>query len=159
MQKQRGLASAAVALLAVTRIANAATPREECCHVVRLTATPMGIENAWNFAATLSSPYEAQTGWDKYCDAFEIRGADDEEGTVFATRILGHPHPEEQPFTRSTTATIPPGVRTVMAVARDSVAAYCGGGVYIWRWAVPAQVRCGNACSSRGCYGSVAYFV
>lgn len=40
----------------------------------------------------------ADTGWDHYANRFEIVGP---EGRVLATRILRHPHVEEQPFTRS----------------------------------------------------------
>ena len=40
----------------------------------------------------------ADTGWDHYANRFEIVAADD---TVLATRILRHPHVDEQPFTRS----------------------------------------------------------
>ena len=39
----------------------------------------------------------ADTGWDHYADRFEIVSPD---GEVLATRILRHPHVEEQPFTR-----------------------------------------------------------
>ena len=38
------------------------------------------------------------TGWDHYANRFEIIGPD---GKVLATRVLRHPHVEEQPFTRS----------------------------------------------------------
>jgi hypothetical protein len=38
------------------------------------------------------------TGWDHYANRFEIIGAD---GKLLTTRILRHPHVEEQPFTRS----------------------------------------------------------
>lgn len=38
------------------------------------------------------------TGWDHYANRFEIVGPG---GETLATRILRHPHVEEQPFTRS----------------------------------------------------------
>lgn len=58
------------------------------------------------------------TGWDHYADAWEVVGPD---GTVYGTRVLAHPHVDEQPFTRSGTATIPEGIATVTVRARDSV--------------------------------------
>jgi len=38
------------------------------------------------------------TGWDHYADRWEVVAPD---GQVLATRILAHPHVDEQPFTRS----------------------------------------------------------
>ncbi len=38
------------------------------------------------------------TGWDHYANRFEIVGPG---GKVLVTRVLRHPHVEEQPFTRS----------------------------------------------------------
>lgn len=38
------------------------------------------------------------TGWDHYADGWRIEDAD---GQVLGTRILAHPHVNEQPFTRS----------------------------------------------------------
>ena len=40
----------------------------------------------------------ADTGWDHYANRYEVLGPD---GEVIATRILRHPHIEEQPFRRS----------------------------------------------------------
>jgi len=40
----------------------------------------------------------ADTGWDHYANVWEIVGPD---GTVLGTRVLVHPHVDEQPFTRS----------------------------------------------------------
>jgi hypothetical protein len=39
----------------------------------------------------------ADSGWDHYANRFEVL---DEAGAVLATRILRHPHLEEQPFRR-----------------------------------------------------------
>ena len=64
------------------------------------------------------------TGWDHYADAWEIVGPD---GTVLATRVLLHPHVNEQPFTRSLGGvTIPDGVRAVIVRAHDKVHGYGG---------------------------------
>lgn len=40
----------------------------------------------------------ADRGWDHYANRFEIVGP---KGEILATRILRHPHVDEQPFTRS----------------------------------------------------------
>jgi hypothetical protein len=37
------------------------------------------------------------TGWERYADRIEALGPD---GTVLGTRVLEHPHDDEQPFTR-----------------------------------------------------------
>lgn len=47
------------------------------------------------FSVTLK---HADTGWDHYANRYEIV---EPEGEVIATRILRHPHVDEQPFTRS----------------------------------------------------------
>ncbi len=65
-----------------------------------------------------------ETGWDKYADAWEVRGPN---GSVLGTRILAHPHVDEQPFTRSLgQVEIPAGVTEVVVAARDLVEGFCG---------------------------------
>lgn len=59
------------------------------------------------------------TGWDHYADAFEIVAPD---GTVLGTRVLLHPHVNEQPFTRSVSGVeIPEGITQVTVRAHDKV--------------------------------------
>jgi hypothetical protein len=73
------------------------------------------------FSATISSP---DTGWKKYANAFRVRS---EKGKVFGTRVLFHPHVNEQPFTRYlSNVKIPPEVHEVIIDARDSVAGWGG---------------------------------
>ncbi len=75
----------------------------------------------YRFDVTIES---ADTGWEKYADAWEVRAPD---GTVLGTRILAHPHVDEQPFTRSLTGVeLPDGVEEVVVAARDSVVGFCG---------------------------------
>lgn len=63
-------------------------------------------------------------GWDHYANAWEVVAPD---GTVLATRVLRHPHVDEQPFTRGLRGVhIPPGVTTVRIRARDSVHGFGG---------------------------------
>ena len=65
----------------------------------------------------------ADTGWDHYANAWEVVGSD---GTIYGTRVLAHPHVDEQPFTRTGKAVIPRGVTAVIIRARDSVHGYGG---------------------------------
>lgn len=44
------------------------------------------------------SVHHEDTGWDHYANRYEIVGPD---GEVIATRVLRHPHVDEQPFRRS----------------------------------------------------------
>lgn len=64
------------------------------------------------------------TGWDHYADRWEILGPD---GTVLATRVLYHPHVDEQPFTRSLTdVAIPAPLTWVRVRAHDLVHGHGG---------------------------------
>jgi len=77
--------------------------------------------NTFTFAVTVR---HADTGWDHYADRWEILGPD---GSVLATRVLTHPHVEEQPVTRSLdNVHIPPGVTKVRIRAHDKVHEYGG---------------------------------
>lgn len=63
-------------------------------------------------------------GWEHYADRWEIL---DENGVVLGTRVLYHPHVEEQPFSRSLSGVeIPENIRTVTVRAHDSVDGYGG---------------------------------
>jgi len=76
----------------------------------------MQADGSYRFDATVR---HADEGWDHYADAFEIVGPDDE---VLGTRVLAHPHVNEQPFTRSLGGVkIPPGIARVKVRARDKV--------------------------------------
>ena len=80
-----------------------------------------GTDGTWRFDVTVAS---ADTGWDKYADAWEVRLPD---GTVVGTRELLHPHVDEQPFTRSLSGVaVPADVDRVVVAARDSVSGFCG---------------------------------
>ena len=65
--------------------------------------------DSWTVSVTLR---HGDTGWDDYADGWRVELAD---GTVLATRVLVHPHVNEQPFTRSQSGiTIPADVDQVM---------------------------------------------
>jgi len=60
----------------------------------------------------------ADDGWDHYADRWDVL---DSEGNVLGSRVLVHPHDNEQPFTRSLTLTLPPGTTLIRLRANDSV--------------------------------------
>lgn len=72
-------------------------------------------DQSWRISATIK---HADTGWDHYANGFEVLAPD---GTLLATRVLHHPHVNEQPFTRSVSVAIPKGVSYVSIRAIDSV--------------------------------------
>ncbi len=75
----------------------------------------------FSFSVTLR---HADEGWDHYADAWEVVGHD---GTNYATRVLAHPHVNEQPFTRSKSGVeIPAGIKSVTIRAHDKVHGYGG---------------------------------
>ncbi len=62
--------------------------------------------------------------WEHYANRWEILAPD---GSILATRVLAHPHINEQPFTRSLSGVkIPTGINQVEIRAHDSVHAYGG---------------------------------
>lgn len=92
-----------------------------CADVVDVEIEPGDDGTTFTFSATVAS---ADTGWDKYADAWEVRAPD---GDVLGVRELLHPHVDEQPFTRSLAGVdIPGDVDRVTVAARDSVEGFCG---------------------------------
>ena len=82
--------------------------------VVKVKANSSG--GGYYFTVTVA---HADTGWDHYANKFEILSPDDK---VLGTRVLFHPHVDEQPFTRgSSVISIPPGITSVIVRAWDSV--------------------------------------
>ena len=71
--------------------------------------------NTYRFDVTVKHGDE---GWDHYADRWDVVSPD---GTVLGTRILHHPHVEEQPFTRSDVIKVPSGVKSVTVRAGDKV--------------------------------------
>lgn len=66
----------------------------------------------------------ADAGWDHYANKWDVVAPN---GDVIDTRILHHPHDNEQPFTRSiTTDKIPSDLTHVIIRAHDSVHEYGG---------------------------------
>lgn len=95
-------------------------------------ATQTGPET-WTFAVTVEHP---DTGWDDYADGWDVVLPD---GTVVKpdpesafTRVLLHPHVNEQPFTRSQNGiVIPADVTKVIVRAHELVDGYGGREVVV----------------------------
>jgi hypothetical protein len=85
------------------------------------------LENGtWSFEVTVQ---HEDTGWEHYADRWEVLTAD---GEVLASRILAHPHVDEQPFTRSQSGIlIPEEVSQVRVRAHDLVHGYGGREVVV----------------------------
>jgi len=105
---------------ATTQVTTGSTVASAACADV-IGATIDATGDTYRISATVLSP---DTGWDEYADAWEARAPD---GSVLGTRVLAHPHVDEQPFTRSLSdVTVPEGVTTLSIAARDSVEGFCG---------------------------------
>ncbi len=88
--------------------------------VVKVEVTKSG-DNTYLFQVTLSHQDE---GWDHFANKWDVIDA---EGAVLGTRVLYHPHTNEQPFTRSLpNVRIPSATGTVTVLGHDSVHEYGG---------------------------------
>ena len=95
------------------------TAQDGCADVIDVAVRAAG--NSFDFDVSVKS---ADTGWEKYADAWEVRGS---AGEILGIRELLHPHETEQPFTRSLSGVeIPPLLTSVTIAARDSVLGFCG---------------------------------
>lgn len=86
--------------------------------VLRVKASETS-ENLWKFSVTVR---HKDKGWKHYADKWEVLSP---EGDIIATRVLAHPHVDEQPFTRSLSGVkIPEGLTQVIIRAHDSIHGY-----------------------------------
>lgn len=77
--------------------------------------------NTYQFEVTV---YHKDEGWKHYANKWDVMGKD---GTIFGTRVLYHPHDDEQPFTRNLSGVmIPSHVKKVIVRAHDFVHQYGG---------------------------------
>ena len=85
--------------------------------------TIIGVDVSCNKTCTFSVKLNHEdTGWDHYANRWEVL---DLQGNIIATRVLHHPHVNEQPFTRSlSNIKIPEGIKKVLIRAHDSVHKY-----------------------------------
>lgn len=87
--------------------------------VVKVAVEKIGP--TYRFAVTVAHRDE---GWEHYADKWEVIGPD---GQVLGTRVLLHPHVEEQPFTRSLSGVeIGSEIHSVTVRAHDLVHGYGG---------------------------------
>ena len=85
---------------------------------VKVTRTADGI---YTFDVTVS---HADEGWKHYANKWDVTAPD---GRVLGTRILAHPHVDEQPFTRGLARVkIPGNLKEVIVRAHDLVHGYGG---------------------------------
>lgn len=69
----------------------------------------------WQASVTLLHP---DSGWEHYADAWRFMTA---SGKLLGTRVLFHPHENEQPFTRSLPLAIPADTSVVYVEAHDKM--------------------------------------
>jgi hypothetical protein len=94
------------------------------------------------FSVTVKSD---DTGWDKYADKWDVVSSD---GRVLGTRVLLHPHEDEQPFTRDLTGiAVPANVTAVKVRAHDKVEGYGGRDAEGWG---QGGTGCGDPLGSAG---------
>ena len=91
---------------------------------LQTTANEVSIINAsfkkdkglWYVSVTLK---HQDSGWDHYADSWRLVDVD---GKIIGTRVLFHPHEQEQPFTRSlSNVRINPTVKQLYVEAHDKV--------------------------------------
>ena len=93
--------------------------------VLKVEVKPTGSDS-FQFSVTVRHD---DKGWDHFANKWDVVAPD---GTVLATRILHHPHENEQQFTRSLgDVIIPVEIPAVTVRAHDSVHGYGGQTVRI----------------------------
>lgn len=85
-------------------------------------------DSTWTFSVTVQHP---DTGWEDYADGWDIVTPDGQvlkpNPTDKFTRILLHPHVDEQPFVRSQSGiVVPEGLSNVYVRAHDLVDGFGG---------------------------------
>jgi hypothetical protein len=107
--------------------------------VVAVKLRPGAAADQVSFDVTIRS---RDRGWDYYAERFEVVAPD---GTLLGTRVLLHPHEDEQPFTRELdNVRIPAGVRSVVVRAwmkRGSTERAAGGEILTVQLARPQPHR------------------
>jgi hypothetical protein len=100
-------------LVALALMSQAARAGEVDVVGVEVEQTATGV---YAFHVTLRHEDE---GWEHYTDRWDVVAPD---GTVLASRVLAHPHVNEQPFTRSLSGiAIDVGINEVLIRGHDSV--------------------------------------
>lgn len=100
---------------------------------VEFVRATLAADDTWRFDVTVRHP---DTGWEDYADGWDVVTPDGrvlkvDEGDPF-TRLLLHPHENEQPFTRSQRGiAVPEGVTSVVVRAHDLVDGFGGREVQV----------------------------
>ncbi|HUW10761.1 MAG TPA: hypothetical protein VM537_13600 [Anaerolineae bacterium] len=98
---------------------------ESLAHVLFVKAQ---LQSGGSWSVDVTVEHE-DIGWDHYADRWEVLAPADE---ILTTRVLAHPHVDEQPFTRSLgEIAIPPDISEVRVRAHDLVHGYGGRGVAV----------------------------
>lgn len=88
--------------------------------VINVEISKTGVQT-YSFAVTV---LHADSGWEHYANKWDII---DNQGNILATRVLYHPHENEQPFTRNLAGVhIPQEIRSVTVRAHDLIHQYGG---------------------------------
>ncbi len=95
---------------------------------VQFVRAELDADGTWTFHVTVLHP---DTGWDDYADGWDVVLPDDTVVKAVVTdpytRVLLHPHENEQPFTRAQGGlAIPDGVEQVTVRAHDMVDGWGG---------------------------------
>jgi hypothetical protein len=86
---------------------------------VRIVDVRVKCQGSCTFAVTLE---HNDQGWSHYANQWDVVTLD---GKLLGSRVLHHPHDDEQPFTRSLSGvTVPQGVSQIRIRAKDSVHGY-----------------------------------
>ena len=108
-------------------------PKHPDADVIFVKATYNANSDTWIFDVTIQHP---DTGWDDYADGWNLVTTD---GEILKTnldspftRLLTHPHVDEQPFTRSQSGiVIPEGVTQINVRAHDIVDDFGGAEIMV----------------------------
>lgn len=93
--------------LTASLMASVSTVEASPTKIINATIS-LGGNASYTIAVTLE---HADHGWDHYANQWQVVGPN---GDVIATRILAHPHVNEQPFTRSlSNIQIPEGISKI----------------------------------------------
>ena len=89
---------------------------------VRIVEVRVECPGSCNFSVTLE---HADQGWSHYANQWDVLTLDDK---LLGSRVLHHPHDNEQPFTRSLDGVkVPGGTTQVQVQARDLPAGWNAG--------------------------------
>ncbi|MEE9320865.1 MAG: hypothetical protein V3U76_10500 [Granulosicoccus sp.] len=111
MKRTRSTITFVLLSFALTGFVTAQAGEADVTHV---GITALG-DNSYRIDTTV---LHADAGWDHYANRWDVLT---EDGALLGSRVLAHPHENEQPFTRSTTLTIPDDVMEITIQAHDSV--------------------------------------